>query len=522
MESTRTNAKETAGRAPRALAHCEDCGKAYRVPDPERVYTCRACRGTIHVDAAPRPQPDPLAGTRTCAECRAINPPGSQACGECGAELDDAHPLSSLEESRQARQEATLALKRGTRWMAAITWAYRLGTLAYGAVTVAAVLALSSANVPLGEGVLVVVLSTLLTVCMLVGAVRMLFEPFVWTLVIALAATAVSVVHRLGPDPLGVTFYWSVAWAVLAWAAVVPTLWFQRLITNHKDRYILHHAGRRTRHAIQGCSAEERHERLLRAMRKAGRRAWKNATIAAGLVTLASVLGTKMVLDGMRPQELSLALSAFEADWNAADLDALEGLFRPDVRVEQSRRLRGVVDAFGWERPLPRLGTHETQLEDGITRASYPLEGLGLSTLWALSGPEWFLLQLDLPVPPIARSLERFLAAWRANDGPAIAGFVPDEYEESMLHANERALRLRGWTSFPPILGTEVGEYVDGVSVVTLAIEGGEVSTKWHFSSEGRWIVTRLAFPELPKRVPKARTASSGGSDGSEDEEPPR
>lgn len=516
MESTtRTNARETDGRAQRALAHCEDCGKAYRVPDPERVYTCRACRGTIHVDAAPRSRPDPLSGTRTCAQCRAINPPGSEACAECGAELDDAHPLQSVEESRQARQEATQALKRGTRWMAAITWAWRLGTLAYGAVAAAAVLALSSADVPLREGVLVVALSTLLTVCMLVGAVRMLFEPFAWTLLIALVATAVSAVHRLGPDPLGVTFYWSVAWALLAWVAVVPTLWFQRLIARHKDRYILHHAGRRTRHAVQGCSPAERHERLLRAMRKAGRRAWKNAAIAAGLVTVASALGTRMVIDGMRPEEHSLALAEFEAAWGSADLDALERLFRPDVRDELSPRLRGVVEGFGWGATLPFLGTPETRREDGITRTSYPLEGLGLSTLWALSGPEWFVLGLDLPVPPLERALERFVAAWHASDGPAIAAFVPDEYRESQLHTNERALRLRGWTSFPPILDTAVGEYVDGVSVVTLAVQDGTVTTKWHFASEGRWVLTSLRFPELPKRASKSPNKT--GTDGQDE-----
>ena len=37
-------------QATKLLAHCEDCGHAYRVPSADRTYPCKECEGTVVVD----------------------------------------------------------------------------------------------------------------------------------------------------------------------------------------------------------------------------------------------------------------------------------------------------------------------------------------------------------------------------------------------------------------------------------------------------------------------------------------
>ena len=66
-------------------------------------------------------------------------------------------------------------------------------------------------------------------------------------LVIAVLATAISTAHFVGPDPFGAAALASAIWAAIAWGALVPTSRFSKLMAEHKDLYIMHHASARTR-----------------------------------------------------------------------------------------------------------------------------------------------------------------------------------------------------------------------------------------------------------------------------------
>lgn len=430
-----------------------------------------------------------IEGTVTCGACQLVQPAGTIACAECGAELADA--------DEAWRSEANRELVQAYGWIAAVAWLYRLGALAYAIATLFAILALARTDVPERAGVLVVGLTTTLSVLMLMGAMLILFEPVLWTVAIALVATFVSVVHLVGPDPLGIAFLGSAAWAVVAWAALAPTLRFRRLVAHHKDRYILHHASARTRRALRGRTPVQRHERLLGAMRRAGRRAWKVSAGAAAVILLTSALATSLVVARLRPPLFSEAVARFEAAWNAGDLATVSQLFDPAVRATHGRRLEGWVDGHGWTGAPPALADGQQRNAGDRVWIDYPLDGFTLSASWHLKDRRWSLIDVELPVPAFEPTRERFLAAWRGSDPEALAQFFSPENRAIMRDSIETSARRRGWNEFPGVLDTRVTDETGGDVELVLVLERGKVTTAWHLRDDGSWHLNRL---EMPRR----------------------
>jgi len=437
-----------------------------------------------------------IEGTVTCFECRAINPGGTQFCAECGTSLEYTLPQKGSGAAARLRREAEGALKRAHRWMAAVTLMYRLGAGAYALATMLAVAALARTDVPRGAGVLVVGLTTSLSVLLLMAAMHILFQPFVWTIAVACLATVVSIVHLVGPDPLGVAFLGSAAWAILAWTALVPAFRFRRLIATHKDRYALHHASSRTRHSLRGRSAHERHERLLGAMRRAARRTWKVSAAAAAAMVVASALGTYSVLASARPEEFAPVRARFEAAWNAADLAAVGELFDPKVRAVEAARLAGRVAGHGWGEAPPRLTGGAMREEGASAQVDYELGGVGMRVSWQRVEQRWSLVRVELPVPPLEPALEDFVQAWRDSDPKAIAALFAADVRAEMLASIESAVASRGWDSFPEVRSTEVSDDAGGKTTAVLRLEKGEVTAQWHFHPSGAWRLHGLRFPK--------------------------
>src|ERR1700752_1037316 len=59
-------------------AVCEACGTAFRVPSPDRTYSCKKCAGVVRAVAAPAGDPEDV-----CASCRAVLPRDTRFCPEC-------------------------------------------------------------------------------------------------------------------------------------------------------------------------------------------------------------------------------------------------------------------------------------------------------------------------------------------------------------------------------------------------------------------------------------------------------
>ena len=441
--------------------------------------------------------PDRLEGMVPCSKCQALNLHGAHFCAECGATLGTSLTHHRSEEELAGRRAASAALKRQYRWIAAVTWLFRLGALAYAGVTVVAIVALSSVDVPVQPGILVVVLATSLTVLMVMGEIQLLFRPFEWTLAVAFFATLVSVAHLVGPNPLGLAFYWSATWAVLFWIATGPTWRLRRLIAEHTDLYITHHASRKTRQSLEGRSAKQRHERLVRAMRRAFLRAWKVSAVAGGLFLVASGVGSWAVLNNLRPQTFPEARASFENAWNAGDFGAVDALFASGVRPGQSVWLAGLLEGHGWDALPPTLSAGEIREENERTRVDYRVGDATVSTRWLLTERRWWIESIDLPAPPLEPALRPLVDAWGRDDPQAIAGLFPPDHVEPQLEAIRKASERRGWQALPPILGVEFGEVTDRDASVVLQVLEGPVTTRWGLDADGRWGIKALRFPKL-------------------------
>ncbi len=473
-------------------ARCADCQQTFRVAAADRAYTCRACGGTVRAVTAVHH----LEGTVTCAQCSAINVHNAQFCAGCHALLGESPAVRVTGEEMRLRREASSELRRGYRWITAVSWLFRLGAVGYAAVTVVAVMALRSTEVPVGPGVLVVALATLLTVTMLMGAIQILFQPLLWTVVVAALATAVTVAHLIGPNPLGLASVWSGAWAIGFWAAVLPMWRFRRLMAAHTDLYIAHHASHQTKRSLEGRSPAERHERLVRAMRRASQRAWSISAVSAVGLCLVSGLGAYLVWANLRPHGLQPALARFEAAWNDNNLAAVDRQLSPVVRGTVSARVAAIVEGHGWRYAMPKLANGRSRSDGDSVWIDYQTEAGVVQTRWVLRSQDWYATALELPQPPLEPVLQRFYSAWRDSDVAAIAALVPPTYQQRMHESIERALERRDWQRLPEILTTQRGTAPDGEVAIALSVAGGTIDTKWRYRVDGRWGLQSIQFPK--------------------------
>ena len=259
----------------------------------------------------------------------------------------------------------------------------------------------------------------------------------------------------------------------------------------------MHHASRRTRKSVRGRSPEERHERLLGVMHRAALRAWKVSIGAALAFLFASAFGTWAVVTNMRPELLADAVADFEESWNGSDVASAAQLFAPRSREPESVRLTGLAEGHGWGDTLPHLADGSVREEDGDTWVDYTVGDLPLSMRWTLHDGDWRLIQFELPDPPLQAALEGFLTAWRSSDAAAIAALFPPEHQEKMLASIGRSFERRGWETLPPIQEKERETTPDGEIIVTLAVDDGDVTTKWVVRRTGRWGLFGLDFPKV-------------------------
>jgi len=487
----------------RTHATCEACGQGYSVPDQNRTYTCKLCQGTVRVPGEGMSSHGHLEDAIDCEECHAINHAGTETCVECGADLTESEDEEPEFDEAKARRQATNALRRGYKWVDAFRWVSRAGALGYALVTIMAIVAMSRSEIPYEDGLLVVVVSTLLTMLMMMGSVQILFKPFVWTLLIAAVATVASVIHFVGPNPLDIASLWSAFWAVLFWVAIPPTLGFRKLIAAHTDLYILQRSSQRTRRRIENDTSGHRHQRLLRVMRKASQRAWRiSAGIAIG-ATLVSAIATYVVVSEIRPEDLHETISSFEEDWRRSSKATLRKYFAPEIRTWQTDRLFGFAAGHGWGSRFPALG--DRQLTDNLNEAivKYQLGDLPITMLWALRERDWVLLQITMPAPPFEPAFKQFMAAWKNTDVERMSKFFVDEFQERMVVSLNNTLVNRNWKAFPKVLSRDFDPSENEKMVVTLQVELGTVIANWWITPQGSWGLQSIVFPDPPKKIRK-------------------
>ena len=484
----------------RPVARCEDCSKTFRVPSPDRAYSCKACGGIVRViEVKGSAEAHETEGLVLCNDCQTLNPRASETCAECDADLADATVVEDEEEAADLLEETKGVFRRASRWGSAIAWTYHGGALAYAVATLFAVLALARPDVPVEEGVVVVVLTVFLSVLMGTAALHLLIRPFLWTLSVAVLATVVAVLHAVGPNPLGLALYGSAAWAVLSWGLLYPAKRFQDAIDHHKDLYIEHHASLETRRSLKGRAPGQRHERLLRAMRRADRRAWKISAAVAIALVLTSAIGSRRMLTDVRPVPFDGARVEFEAAWNDGTPGRIVPLFDPRVREVEGVVFGGLASGHGWDAGLPALPEGTLRVREGERLVDYDLAGdVDLTARFVLQDRAWRLAKLELPYPPVAPTLERFRAAWDAGDPEGLAGFFSEGAGASLLAKLAESKAKRGWEVLPPIQSVELAESGGNRAVANLALsKRSKVTTSWAYQDDGTWGLYGLKMPVL-------------------------
>ncbi len=404
----------------------------------------------------------------------------------------DARKAEELQHHLDANEE----LASGYRWLELVMWFHRLGALAYGIVTVVAIGALGDTRVPVGPGIVVVVLATALTAILAIGAIQILFQPFLWTVLVAVLASIVSYVHLVGPNPMGLAFYLSAGCATLFWSATFPAWRVRTLIHEYKDLYILHHASRKTRKSVHHQPEEAKHAQLDGAMQRANRRAWKIAgTSVAGLLVVSGV-GSYAVYAKVRPPALEPSVASFEGAWNRGDLEAVAALFPRDAVAHQTEWLRNVALGNGWTSETPVFEHGEWLEDDGSARVTYTANGREVVVRWARVDRVWRLIEVGLPNPPLEPLLARFRAAWSTSSAPAVSAFFQEPFRERMTASIESSTSLRGWDTYPDLPAPVCSEDDDGYQIAAFAIESGDVVTKWTFRADGTWGLHGLQFPK--------------------------
>lgn len=429
-----------------------------------------------------------------CAHCGAMNRDSSHHCAECGEVLSQTLVVPTDEEAIELRKQAQGALKSAYKWITGVMSLYRIGAPIYGLVTFAAIFALSQTEVPVEGGVLVIVMTGAMALLLALGALHVLFHPIAWTAAIAVAATVVSIVHLLGPNPLGLALPANALLALILWVALLPAVRFHKLISQYKDLYILHFASLKTRRQLKYGSVEDRHERLFGAMRRGARRAWKLSAAACIGFTVVAALATNMVLKGMRPEVFPVAQERFEAAWNGGDVEAVGELFDPRVRAKEARWLSGVVTGHGWRASLPPLSEGTVTESEGRNEVAYEVDGVPLVAEFVLSDLNWNLAHVELPIPSLDETLEKFLDAWKLSDPEELTAYF--ERRDEMLAAVEKAVADRGWVAFPEVVGSERENHAEDQVVVTVQLEGDlELKTRWEHRGDGTWGLTYMRFP---------------------------
>lgn len=476
--------------ATQARLRCGDCGKVYRVRDASRTYRCKACGGTVGGTKAER---GPLDHLPSCPACSAVNPKGSAYCAECGETLvpDGGRPRSG--EATAERRRAAAHLRKSFRAIRAITWLYRLNALFTGLATVAIAASLADPAEPSGEAALTLALVATLTVVFAVGSIQLRFHPFAWAVGIA-SLTTVNTAIALLEEGLSGAGIFGVAWALVLWSAVLPTVRFRRLVREHGDLYIAHR--------IHGTQAERKsgrddEELFGRARRKA---LWLSAAIAL-VVWAGAGLGGWTVYATGRPEPFDVTLAAFAEAWERGDAGSVAAFFEESEQEKERAWLEVVANGHGWQGAWPDLGDGEWRQEESHALAELPLSsgedgGVVLST-WKLDGAAWRLDELTVPLPPLDERAQALVDAWSASDAAAVGALFRPGSRERMARSLEVQMSRRGWgEAFPRIVGVEVSQRGRRNAEAALDLGDEEVVSVWQFGENGEWALMGLRFPE--------------------------
>lgn len=367
---------------------CASCGKSYRVPDPSKTYTCKACGGNVGAvvdDASPRPAPTRAAAAarsaeasgpkRRCPACAKDAEPGARFCEHCGAGLDGRTPAEAADPATRALAVRALAKAKKTIDLAR---SFYVGGAALHALWFLGIVVF---DVKTGQSILADWLSLLPPLVLLVlhvlAARRIVDQPVAWSVSLAALKTL------------------DAAWAVLIGIAAhsplfpaIPVLWCAALWWIALDLSRAQRSIRRfptlwnVRAGKAAAAGRTRHAEA------AARQARKNL-VALGIVAVVASIGLVAWRVASAPPEFEPTLDQFVETWNGQRRADVVAFFPTDKQSKLRTWLDRKSAARDWSATLPNLAAPTIDGEGTARRVVFAVPDGQLTLTFELVGDAW-------------------------------------------------------------------------------------------------------------------------------------
>jgi hypothetical protein len=346
---------------------------------------------------------------------------------------------------------------------------------------------------PLGgdRALLEALLSLALTLLLVIGGTRLAFEPFRWSLALALVWSAWAASRLLaGVVPENVLV------GLLLWVCTVRALPYARLAHEHPNTYSVRRVA-----VLQGRSgervadAEQDQSQRLQGSRKAWRQGRRTAA-TIGVLGLVGLLGARL----LRPESPASLAERFRSAWNAGEQVLTE---RFSVAVD------GLNDVG---RAWPELGTLELTASDDGPRAFRSRRAFndprvpdrelalvfsladGSGTVGALFDWDdggWRASRVQLLSPDLIPVVRTFAEAWSASDAAGLLTLASSR-REAVEGDLERVNEQLG-TSLPSLGPAMTRLHASGFQCAQPCGRGWLV-TNWGREGDGPWELMGLWY----------------------------
>jgi len=476
-------------------ANCDSFGKPYRVPDPEKVFSCKACGGRVCATPPEAEDQNPH-----CHECQTEVSGKESFCTHCGAELAVEQNIDKAkfkrrrsgaerEESRAASRELSNALK----FMKILRLWFGLNVIFHGLILAFSPFLFVGPGIIDTQFALLMLAINLATFSlMVIGYFQVNYRPFVWAVVLASIVTLSRGHGVISSEYNTVVTVVSVVWALLFWALVVPTARVRSLIENNPDLTIAKRiTGSRS---TRGGKVSPQ-----QALKQAEQRAWRKAGMTVAVVSVV-VLGSSFAMYKVnKTPPFEDTWAEFQEDWQRGDIESVSQWFSESNRNTQQAELQAARENRQWGRNWPSLSDHEkdvyTSEVTGEPNSAIVEAVVADGTVrydWGASNGNWHLRSIELPAPEFEPVLIDWKRAWAASDFDRLAGFFVNT--EKMKRSLRSIASRRDWEKLPAITDTRVDDAQDGFRSVYFTTELGEVRVDFRLTMDA-WAANRIKPP---------------------------
>lgn len=468
------------------LATCDQCDKRYRVPDPDKTYSCKACEG---------------------GRVRVAGPEAAPA----GRRATPARP--SAEERREAkrddRRRASGEIKRAQKslnFMRFALWC-TIGFGVYMLMIFLVVMQVLSSwdngdTFKFSEHLIITLIPTTLIAVSAMALIHMRFNALPWAL-------ALAGLWTLGFGSLLVaTGGWLPAMlliplllcGVVLWSSVWSAWKLNKLVQQYPDLYASHSArGSLSDRPIRGDS-RTRVRDSRKAMRSAGVSTLKKAIVVGGGIYALGIFTAYTTYAGndfvREPEEL---VADFREVWSTNDYAEIGDETHDDWRAALIERVHESVTDNGWT-TWPELGEPTINVTDIDVEASYPI-GFPhgeLRVSWRRHLGAWHLKGIRIPPIALKRADEQFKRAWNSSSTDGVTALMREESQVDFPRKFAKVLERRNWTDdWPNIVSMDEPTYPgSGKAKVECELATGQSMTVSFKLEKGKWYFSGLKPPK--------------------------